>query len=94
VQKPLKIGIIGAGPSGLYFALLMKKENPANQIKIVEQNPAGATYGWGVVFSDRVLSFLKDNDPPSYQAIEAQMETWDDQTIIQKGQKVRIDGSG
>jgi len=94
VQKPLKIGIIGAGPSGLYFALLMKKENPANQIKIVEQNPAGATYGWGVVFSDRALSFLKDNDPPSYQAIEAQMETWDDQTIIQKGQKVRIDGSG
>jgi anthraniloyl-CoA monooxygenase len=44
----MKIGVVGGGPSGLYFALLMKKQNPAHQVTIVEQNPAGATYGWGV----------------------------------------------
>ena len=90
----MKIGIVGAGPAGLYFALLMKKHNPAHQIQIVEQNPADATYGWGVVFSDRAVSFLKESDPESYSDIEAQLRTWDDQTIVQKGEKVQIDGSG
>jgi anthraniloyl-CoA monooxygenase len=90
----MKIGIVGAGPAGLYFALLMKKHNPAHQIQVVEQNPANATYGWGVVFSDRAVSFLKESDPESYTDIEAQLRTWDDQTIVQKGEKIQIDGSG
>ena len=90
----MKIGIVGAGPAGLYFALLMKKHNPSHQIEIVEQNAAGATYGWGVVFSDRALSFLREFDPTSYSDIEANLRTWDDQTIVQKGEPVRIDGSG
>lgn len=90
----MKIGIVGAGPAGLYFALLMKKRYPDYAIQIVEQNPAGATYGWGVVFSDRALSFLKESDPASYHDIEANLRTWDDQTIVHKGERVRIDGSG
>ncbi len=89
----MKIGILGGGPAGLYFALLMKKQNPTHQITIVEQNPSGATYGWGVVFSDRALSYLKDNDSTSYADIEAQLRTWDDLTFVQKGERVRIDGS-
>ncbi|HLG77778.1 MAG TPA: FAD-dependent monooxygenase [Ktedonobacteraceae bacterium] len=90
----MRIGIIGGGPAGLYFALLMKKHNPAHQIQVVEQNPAGATYGWGVVFSERALSFLKNSDPESYTDIEAVLKTWNDQTIVHRGEKVRIDGSG
>ena len=90
----MKIGIVGAGPAGLYFALLMKKHNPSHSIEIVEQNAVGATYGWGVVFSDRALSFLKESDSASYGDIEASLRTWDDQTIVQKGEQVRIDGSG
>lgn len=90
----MKIGIVGGGPAGLYFALLMKKLDPAHQITVVEQNPAGATYGWGVVFSDRALSFLKESDAESYTDIEAELKTWDDQTIIHKNEAVKIDGSG
>ncbi len=90
----MKIGIVGGGPAGLYFALLMKKLNPNNQITIVEQNPAGATYGWGVVFSGRALSFLKESDPESYTTIEAALKTWDDQTILHRSQTIKIDGSG
>ena len=90
----MKIGIVGAGPAGLYFALLMKKLDPSHQVTVVEQNPAGATYGWGLVFSDRALSFLKESDLESYSDIEAALKTWDDQTIIHKSQAVKIDGSG
>jgi anthraniloyl-CoA monooxygenase len=89
----MKIGIAGGGPAGLYFALLMKKLDPSHQITVVEQNPAGATYGWGVVFSDRALSFLKENDTASYADIEAELKTWDDLTIIHQGYAVKIDGS-
>ena len=90
----MRIAIIGGGPAGLHFALLMKKHNPAHQIEVVEQNPAGATYGWGVVFSERALSFLKHSDADSYAAIEAELKTWNDQTIVHQGEQVRIDGSG
>src|SRR5438309_8104927 len=62
----MRIGVVGGGPAGLYFALLMKRQNPAHSIKIVEQNPADATFGFGVVFSDRALGFLKEADPESY----------------------------
>jgi 2-polyprenyl-6-methoxyphenol hydroxylase-like FAD-dependent oxidoreductase len=74
-KSALKIGIVGAGPAGLYFALLMKKSNPAHRITIIEQNPADATYGWGVVFSGRALSFLRETDADSYAEIEAHMQS-------------------
>ena len=78
----MRIGIVGGGPAGLYFALLMKKQHPAHDISVVEQNPAGATYGWGVVFSDRALSYLAVRDPNSYRHIARRLQTWDDQAIV------------
>ena len=89
----MKIGIVGAGPAGLYFALLMKKLNPAWPIELVEQNPANNTYGWGVVFSGRALSFLEARDPDSYHEIKKRLETWDRLVIVHRGQSVPIDGS-
>jgi 2-polyprenyl-6-methoxyphenol hydroxylase-like FAD-dependent oxidoreductase len=90
----VKIAILGGGPAGLYFALLMKKQDATRDITVVEQNPAGATYGWGVVFSDRALSDLAASDADSYRDITATLQTWDDQAIVHRGQQVRIDGLG
>lgn len=90
----MKIGILGGGPAGLYFALLMKKQNRAHDISLVEQNPAGATYGWGVVLSDRALSYLEAGDPDSCRHIEQRLQSWNDQAIVHQGTKVRIDGLG
>src|SRR5438094_4770848 len=90
----VRIAVVGGGPAGLYFALLMKRLSPAHQVRVVEQNPAGATYGWGVVFSDRALSFLQESDPDSHADVERSLQTWDDQVIVHRGQPVRIDGIG
>ena len=45
----MKIRIIGAGPAGLYFAALMKQDDPAHDIVIHERGARGATSGFGVV---------------------------------------------
>ena len=90
----MRIAIIGAGPAGLYLAYLLKRRRPDADITVVEQNPANATFGFGVVFSDRALEFLRDDDPDTYAAITPQMETWDDMTLVHKNERVVIDGIG
>ncbi len=58
----MKIRIIGGGPAGLCFAALMKRDNPAHDIVIYERGPRDATWGFGVVFSDRASSFLREQN--------------------------------
>lgn len=90
----MKIAIVGGGPAGLYFALLTRRRRPGDEVTVYEQNPAGATYGWGVVFSDRALEFLREAEPESYAALAPRLETWDDQLVVHRGERVRIDGIG
>ena len=90
----MRSGISGAGPAGLYFALLMKRRDPTHAIRILEQNERGSTYGWGVVFSGRAQSFLRDADAESYRKITEVLKVWDELTIVHEGEAVRIDGSG
>ena len=58
--------IVGAGPAGLYLAYLLHRQRPDNPVRIVEQNSPDSTFGFGVVFSDRALEFLRDDDPETY----------------------------
>lgn len=90
----MKIGIVGGGPAGLYFALLMKQHDPNHQITVVEQNPADATYGWGVVFAEKALVYIEETTPDLYAQLMNHMEAWDDLTIVHQGQPVPIDGNG
>jgi len=46
----------------LYFALLHKTARPTDHVLVIDQNRADATYGWGVVFSDKALTFLEGGD--------------------------------
>src|SRR5436305_2067576 len=57
--RGVRIAVLGAGPAGLLFSLLIKRRRPAWRVDVVEQNPAGATYGFGVVFSEGALAFLE-----------------------------------
>jgi 2-polyprenyl-6-methoxyphenol hydroxylase-like FAD-dependent oxidoreductase len=81
----LKILVAGAGPAGLYFAYLAKRRAPQWDIRVVEQNPADATFGFGVVFSDRALEFLRADDRSTYELITPRMQTWSDLTVVHRG---------
>jgi benzoate-CoA ligase family protein len=90
----MKVFIAGGGPAGLYAAYLIKKTRPDAIITLVEQNPPDATFGFGVVFSDRALDFLRDDDPETHALITPAMETWTDLTINHGDETIRIDGIG
>jgi 2-polyprenyl-6-methoxyphenol hydroxylase-like FAD-dependent oxidoreductase len=90
----MKMLITGAGPAGLYLAYLVKRRLPAWDIRIVEQNPRDATFGFGVVFSERALEFLRADDPQTYDRITPAMEAWTDITVVHRGTPVVIDGIG
>ncbi len=89
----MKINIIGGGPAGLYFALLMKKSDPAHEIVVWERNAPDDTFGWGVVFSDKTLSYLKENDEETHQNITDRFAMWDNVDVIHRGQKMTIRGN-
>jgi 2-polyprenyl-6-methoxyphenol hydroxylase-like FAD-dependent oxidoreductase len=90
----MNILVAGAGPAGVYFAYLAKRARPEWRFRVVEQNPADATFGFGVVFSDRALEFLRADDPATYELITPQMESWPDLTVVHRGTPVVIDGIG
>jgi len=90
----MRIVILGAGPAGLYLGYQLKRRRPDAHVTIIEQNPADATFGFGVVFSDRALEFLREDDPETFAAITPQMESWDDMTLVHRNERVVIDGIG
>ena len=90
----MRIAVIGGGPGGLYFAYLWKKRHPDATVDLFEQNPAGATWGFGVVFSDQALEFLRADDPETVDAIAPRMESWKNITLNLRGESVEIDGVG
>src|SRR6476661_6229792 len=90
----MRIAILGAGPAGLYLAYLIKRRRPDTDVTVIEQNAADATFGFGVVFSDRALEFLREDDQETYAAIAPHMESWNDITVVHLGERVVIDGVG
>jgi 2-polyprenyl-6-methoxyphenol hydroxylase-like FAD-dependent oxidoreductase len=90
----MRIAILGAGPAGLYLAFLIKRRDRDADVTVIEQNPADATFGFGVVFSDRALEFLREDDADTYAVIVPHAESWDDMMLDLRGERVIIDGVG
>jgi anthraniloyl-CoA monooxygenase len=89
----MKINIIGGGPAGLYFAILMKKADPARRIRIYERNGPDDTFGWGVVFSGKTLANLRAADQESHAEITKQFEAWDNVDVVHRDEKISIHGN-
>src|SRR5215510_3856338 len=88
-----KINVIGGGPAGLYFAILMKRQDPSREIIVVERNGPNDTFGWGIVFSDQTFSYLEECDEHSFRQIIGACEIWDNVDVVHKGEKVTIRGN-
>ena len=93
-MNPLNIVVVGGGPAGLAFATLWKRRHGADRVHVVEQNAPDATFGFGVVFSDRALDFLRASDPSTHDLIAPALETWSGITVVHKGERIEIDGIG
>ena len=90
----MNILCIGGGPSGLYFGLLMKLQNPAHVVTVLERNRPYDTFGWGVVLSDQTLGNLRAADPVTAARIGEHFHHWDDIEVFFKGGSVRSGGHG
>ncbi|MEU9995724.1 FAD-dependent monooxygenase [Streptomyces sp. NPDC050848] len=83
----MKIACVGGGPAGLYFSILMKRQDPSHEITVYERNPAGSTYGWGVTYWAGLLDKLRAGDPESADAIGAASVTWTDGVAIVRDER-------
>jgi 2-polyprenyl-6-methoxyphenol hydroxylase-like FAD-dependent oxidoreductase len=90
----IRIAVLGGGPAGLYFAYLWKRRHSADEVAVFEQNPRDATFGFGVVFSDRALDFLRADDPETADLITPRMENWTDISLVHRGERIAIDRVG
>ena len=90
----MRIEILGGGPAGLTLGILLKNHDPAHRVRVVERGPRGATWGFGVVFSDRALDFLKADAPALHDLLTPQMQSWRDLTIVHSDVRIPIGGNG
>ncbi|KQV94781.1 bifunctional salicylyl-CoA 5-hydroxylase/oxidoreductase [Pelomonas sp. Root1237] len=90
----MRITCVGGGPAGLYFALLMKKADPAHQVRVLERNRAGDTFGWGVVLSDQTVEALREADAETAEQISEAFNHWDDIAVHFRGRSIVSSGHG
>ncbi|WP_088278840.1 bifunctional salicylyl-CoA 5-hydroxylase/oxidoreductase [Ideonella sp. A 288] len=90
----MRITCLGGGPAGLYFGLLMKRQNPAHEVTVVERNKPYDTFGWGVVFSDATMDNMRRWDPETAAEIQRAFNHWDDIELHFKGEVIRSGGHG
>ncbi len=86
--------MIGGGPAGLFFALLLKKADPRHEVEVYERNRLDDTFGFGVVFSDATEEALAHADHEVTEAMAAQSHRWGDIEVNYEGTRITSGGHG
>lgn len=87
----MKVAIVGGGPAGLYFAILMRQLG--HQVVVWERNPRHNTFGWGVVFSERTTRTLAEPDPETQRRLLERLRTWENVDIVHRGELISVAGN-
>ncbi len=90
----MKLAVVGGGPAGLYFALLLKKARPEVDITVLERNRRDDTFGWGVVFSDQTLENFRAADAVTCDQIVSSLAHWDDIDVHVRDRVITSGGHG
>ena len=90
----MRITCVGGGPGGLYFATLMKKADRRHEIRVLERNRPGDTFGFGVVFSDATMAGIAEADSEAYGEIARHLVHWDDIEVNYRGERIVSTGHG
>ncbi len=88
----MKVAIVGAGPAGLYLAILLKRDDPRHQVTVYDRNRLDDTFGFGVVFSDETLENVGEADGETNRAMAAAAAHWEDIEIHYRGTVLRSTG--
>lgn len=88
----MKIVCVGGGPAGLSFATLMKGRDPAHDITVLERNPAGSTYGWGITYWQPLLDKLVEIDQSLANEIRESSFLWSGSLVDLKGTRTETVG--
>jgi anthraniloyl-CoA monooxygenase len=92
-RRAVRIAIVGGGPAGLYFGLLIRQADPAHEVTVIERDGPDDTFGWGIVFSDQTFDYLRESDRPSFETITAACVKWDNVDIVHRGERVTVGGN-
>jgi anthraniloyl-CoA monooxygenase len=85
--------VIGGGPGGLYFAILLRQARPSVTVRLIERNAADhETFGFGVAFHEATLRKLAEADPVSRAALGEILRPWDDVAFHLRGREYRVPG--
>jgi anthraniloyl-CoA monooxygenase len=90
----MRVAVVGGGPGGLYFSILMRKVRPDWEVTVFERNAPTDAFGFGVVFSDETLTVFEHADPETYWAIADRFARWTDIDIHHRGAVTRSGGHG
>jgi 2-polyprenyl-6-methoxyphenol hydroxylase-like FAD-dependent oxidoreductase len=84
----MKITCVGAGPGGLYFAILAKQRDPGHEVTVIERNGPQQTRGWSLTLGADILDKLYSADPESACIIERNLYRWREEYLNIRGQRM------